>query len=158
MTHMRLHTYLWLPPYFVHHSQVLMQQNVTVKQKCPRNRRVPEIHPHLDAVERTLAFPVRNFDGIPQVVIRHWLSVHFQNHEMNLVDVERMGLERSIFDRPILHRSHFRRDDRLLVALEHFLFLTIQRYIKLDGTVDAAKLLRKIDLALCRRSLFTPAR
>src|ERR1700757_3298352 len=93
---------LWCDQDLVHHAEILMQQNVTVKQEGSSGCRIAKIHTQLHAVERSLAVPKGNLNGVTQVRICGRLPVHFKNAEMNLMDVERMCFKGAIFDGPIL--------------------------------------------------------
>src|SRR5882757_8577007 len=126
---------------------------MAVKQKCAGGSGIAEIHADLHAVEWPLAFPERNFDGIAHVVIRDGLSIHLQHLEVNLVHVESVRLESAVFDGPILDRPYFGRDDRFLVALEDLLLLSVNRNVKLDWAVGAAKFLREKEFPLSGRGL-----
>src|SRR5208283_5937699 len=77
-------------------------------------------------------------------------SIHFQNLKVDLMDVESVGLERAVFDRPILNGSDFGGNGRLLIGLEDPLLLSVDRDVKLDGTIGAAEFLGEIQLALGR--------
>jgi hypothetical protein len=125
----------------VHHAEIFVQKNVAVKQERARSRRIAEIHPQLHAVVRSLAFPVGNFNRVPQIRIRRRFSVYFEHAEVNLMDVERMCFQRAVLDRPILNRADLGRDDRLLVRLEDFLLLPVDGDVELDGPVCPAEFL-----------------
>src|SRR5580692_1218352 len=125
-----------------------MQQDMAMEQERAGGRWIPEIHSNLNAVIWTLAFPVRNFDGIAHVAIRYRLPIDFKHLEMNLMDMEGVGFKRAIFDGPIFDRSDLGRDHGLLISLEDSLFLSVDCDVELDGTVGAAEFLGEIELPL----------
>ncbi len=152
-------TRLGLDQNFVHHAEILVQQDMTVKHKRAGDCRIAEIHADLHAViGRPRPRPVRNFDRISHVFIPNRFSIHLQHLKVDLMDVESVGFERAVFDRPILHRSDFGGDGRFLVGLEDSLFLSVHRDVKLDGTVGAAKFLGEVKLALGRYRLIPEIR
>src|SRR5882672_4801259 len=85
---------LGLDQNLVHHAEVFVQQDVTVKDEFASGRGVAEIHAHLHAVIRMpRTFPVGNLDGIAQVAIRGRFAIHFQHLKMNLMHVKGVCLE-----------------------------------------------------------------
>jgi hypothetical protein len=90
----------------VHHSKILVQQNVAMKQENPRRSGISEIHPQFHARERPLAIPERNLDRVAHVLVGDWLSIHLQHLEVNLVDVEGMRFKRAVLDDPVFDCAH----------------------------------------------------
>src|SRR5450755_253100 len=125
-----------------------MQEDVAVKQEGAGDSGVPKIHAQFHTGVGALARPIWDFDGVTQIAIRDGLAIDFQDLKVNLMDVEGVSLERTIFDYPILDCSYLCGDDGLLVGLEDLLFLALDRNVKLDGTVGAAELLGEKELAL----------
>src|SRR5580704_16409055 len=140
--------WLWLDQDLVDHTEILVQQNVAVKQESTRSGRVAEIHAQLHAVERPFAFPIGNLNGVPQITVRGRLSVNLHNPKMYLVDVESMSFQGAILDGPIFNRSDFCRNDGLLVGLKDLLLLSIHGDVELNRTVGAAEFFGKKELAL----------
>jgi len=124
----------------VHHAEVLVQQDVTVKQECARGSRVAKVHPQFHAVVRSLTFPKGNFNRVPQISVRSRFSIYFKNPEVYLVDVEGVSFQGAILNRPILNRSDFRRNYGLFVGFEDFLLLAVYRDVELDRPIGAAEL------------------
>ena len=125
-----------------------MQQDVAMKHKGARNRRIAKIHAHLHAVVWMAGtFPERNLDGIAQILIRSRLSVHLQHFEVNLVHVEGVGLERAILHDPVFNRAHVSRDHRFFIRFKHFFFLSIDGDVELYRTVGPAKFLGEVKIA-----------
>lgn len=90
----------------MHHAHILMEQDMTVKHEGTRDRGITEIKTTLDAVVgMPRPFPEWDLIGVAKILIFDRLSVHFQKHEMDLVYVEVVGLQRPVFDGPVFHRS-----------------------------------------------------
>src|SRR5258708_5328154 len=124
-----------------------------MKQGRTRSRRIPEINSNLHAVEWSFTLPERNVDRVTHVLICNWFSIHFQHLEVNLMHMECMRLQSSVFYRPILNRPNFGSDGRFFIGIEHSLLLSFHGNIKLNWSVGAAKLFREKELALCSRRL-----
>src|SRR3984957_20220993 len=123
-----------------------MEQDVAMKYKRARNRGIAKIHAELHTVVRLAGtFPERNLDGIAQIPIRNRLSVHLQYFEMDLVHVKGVSLERAILHSPVFDGAHMSRDHRLFIRFKHFLFLSIDGDVKLNGSVGAAKFLGEVE-------------
>ena len=133
----------------MHHAKILVKQNMAVKHKSTCDGWITEIETSLEAVVgMTRALPERDLNRVAQVLIGDGLSIHFQYFEMDLVDVEGMGLKGMVFNGPIFHGSYVSRDRGLFVSFEDLLLLSIDRYVELDGTVGSAKFLREIEFSL----------
>ncbi len=130
-----------------------------MKHKRTGNCGIAKIHAHLYAMVRMAgAFPERNLDGIAQILIRNRLSVHFQYFEVNLVDVKGVRLERAILHGPVFDSAHVSRDHRLFIRFKHFLLLSVDGDVELDGPVGAAKFLGEIKFARCSWLQLRPIR
>src|SRR5271156_3068757 len=117
---------------------------MTVKHEGTGNGRIAEIKAALDAVVgMTRTFPEGNLIGVAHLR-RHRLSIHFEEQEMDLVDVEVMGLEGVVFDDPVFDRADMSGDCGLLVRFENLLFLSVNGDVELDGTVGSAKFLGEV--------------
>ena len=58
-----------------------------------------------------------------------------------------------VYKRQVFYCSDLSGDHRLLVWLEHSLFLSVDRDVKLDGTIGAAEFLGEVQLPGCGRRL-----
>src|SRR5579863_6179199 len=67
---------------------------------------------------------------------------------MDLVNVEGVSLEGTVFDGPVFHRPNVRGDRRLLIGFKYLLLLSIHSDVELDGAVGTAKFLREIQFSL----------
>src|SRR5580692_11682388 len=120
---------------FVHHAKIFVKQDMAVKHEGAGNRGIAEIKATLDAVVgMTWSLPEGNLIGVAQLR-RDGLSIHFGKQEMDLVDVEIMGLEGVVFDDPVFDGADMSGDCGLLVGFENLLFLSVNRDVELDGTV-----------------------
>ncbi len=115
-----------------------------MKQEGSCNGWIAKVHPDFHAVIRmTHALPERYLDSVAHV-IRNWLAVDFEHHEVNLMNMESVSFESTIFYGPVFYCSNLCGDHRLLVWLEHSLFLSVDRDVKLDGTIGAAEFLGEV--------------
>jgi transposase len=138
----------------VHHAEILVKQDMTVKHKSTCNRWITEIHAHLDAVVgMTRPFPEGNLDRVAQILMLDRLPVHFRHQEMDLMHVKRMRLEGMVFDHPVFYRSHVSRDHWLLVGFENLLLLSVNRNVELNRAVRPAEFLGKVEFPLRGRFL-----
>jgi hypothetical protein len=107
----------------VHHAKILVKQNMAVKHKSACDRWIAEIETSLEAVVgMTRALPERDLNRVAQVLIGDGLSIHFQYFEVDLVDVEGMGLKGMVFNGPVFHGSYLSRDRGLSLASKTFCF------------------------------------
>ena len=111
---------------------------------------IAEVHANLPAVIRmSVALPVRNFDCVAQILIRNELAINFEQLEVDLMDMKHVCFQGPILDRPILHCSDVRCDRRIFIGLKHFLFLAIDRDVKLDRPIRATEFLGEEQFSLC---------
>src|SRR5215470_11139880 len=96
----------------------------------------------------TFAVPKRNLNRVPQVLVRSWFSVNFNDSKVDLMHVKSMRLKGAILDRPVLNRSHLRRNYRLLIMLEDLLLLSVDGDIELDRPVCSSEFLREVEFSL----------
>jgi len=127
----------------VHHSEILMQQDVAVEDECAGDGRIAEIHSYFHAGIRPGPRPVGDFDGVTKILVGNGFSVDFQHHEVDLVDVKVVRFEGVVFNGPVFYRTDFRGNRWLLVGLENLLLLSVDRDVELNGTVGSAKLPEK---------------
>ena len=117
----------WQYQNFVHHAEIFMQQDVAMEHKRTGNCGIAKIHAHLYAMVRMAgAFPERNLDGVAQILICNWLSVHFQHFEVNLVDVKGVCLKRAILYDPVFDGANVSGDHGLFIRLQT-LFVFVRR-------------------------------
>src|SRR5215467_9626395 len=110
----------------MHHAKVLMQQDMAMKHKGPGGGGIAKIHSHLHArVWVPDPFPEGNLDGVSHVLVRYGMPVLFEQHEVDLVNMEGMGLERAVLDGPVFDRSHLGGNHRFLIWLKDSLLLPI---------------------------------
>src|SRR5580700_372396 len=132
-----------------------MQQDMTVKHKCAGDRRVAEIHTHLHAVVgMAWSLPKRYLNGVT-VVLSHWLPIHLQHQEVNLVHVKGVGFKRAVLYGPVFNRTHLSLDHRLFVCLEDSLLLSLHRYVELNGSISSAEFLGEEKVPLRGRALLS---
>src|SRR5580692_9500536 len=131
---------------FVHHAEIFVQQNVTVKHEGTGNCGIAKIKTALDAViGMPRPFPEGNLIGVTKVW-RNGLSIHFEKHEMDLVNMKSMGLEGVVFYDPILDSAYMSSDGRLFVGFENLLLLSVDGDVELNGTVCPTELFGEIEL------------
>src|SRR5579863_2222302 len=128
---------------------------MAVKHKSTCDGWIAEIETSLEAmVGMTRALPERNLNRVAQVLIGNGLSIHFQHFEMDLVDVEGMGLKSVIFHSPVFHCTNVGGDYGLFIGFKHLLLLSVHCDIELDGAVGTAKFFREVKFSLGRGFLF----
>src|SRR5882672_9554324 len=130
---------LWFNQNLVHHAEIFMQQDMAVKQRDASRGRIAEIHSNFHAVIRSGTFPERHFNGVAHVRVLDRLTINFQHLKMNLMQVEGMGFESAIFDRPVFDSAYFGCDGRFLIGFEYALLLSVDGEEELDGAVSAGK-------------------
>src|SRR5579862_6529338 len=135
---------LWLDQNLVHHAEIFVQQDVTVKGESAGNGWVSKIHAHGHTGVSAFAGPVRNFNGVAQVLIGDRLPVYVQQHEVDLVDVKRVRFKSAVLNGPVFNGSNFGGDYRLLVRLENLLFLSGDGEIEMNWAIGAGELFGKI--------------
>src|ERR1700676_3980221 len=124
----------WNHPNDVHHAQVLVAENVAMKDEIA-NVVPAEIHAERDAGEwmfRVLV-PERNLDRIQVLaVVGEYLlgAVEFEvvlrfHQEVNLMDVKCVIFERTVLDGPLFHRSLSGHDVGRSIGIEYVLRLPL---------------------------------
>src|ERR1022692_180841 len=86
-----------------HHAPVFMFQQVAMIGERSDGIRVAEIHAQLHTrVLRSLAVPVSDIDGVSQERFVERNAVPLHEHEMQLMNVERVQFLRPVLDDPVL--------------------------------------------------------
>ena len=89
-----------------HHSSILMLQKMAMVDKGADRIRVAKIHSQFDAgILERFAVEVRNVYGVPQKRLVYGAAEIIQQHEVHLMNMERVEFRGSIFDDPIFHVS-----------------------------------------------------
>ena len=141
----------WIHLDLGHHATILMVENVAVVDKCPGNIRIAEIQAASDTRVRAAARPGRDGETIVEFRILHRHTIDRHQQEVDLMNMEIVGLACTVFDGPIFNGPNRGGNCRRIVHVEDFRLGASHRDEVLGRSVAAHRLLGEIEVPGSRR-------